>query len=137
LFEIPPLLRCGRNDTSRKTHREHNSDPFRYFLPIEGCRSVIVLGTPSPQEALSMNTAEYTENRNEMLSKMTNIAKEVEKRIKKDGYNKFLHGGVSHVQTHCHLVPVVAGFTRLIFVVKNPKYEYVLFLDSPHPPIHP
>ena len=52
---------------------------------LEGCRSVIVLGSSFPQKVLK-NTALYTENRNAMLTKMTNIAKEVAKRIKADGY---------------------------------------------------
>ena len=52
---------------------------------LEGCLSVIVLGAPSPQEVLK-NTVDYTASRNEMLSKMTDIAKKVEKQIKADGH---------------------------------------------------
>ena len=52
---------------------------------LEGCLSVIVLGASFPQEVLH-NTAEYTQNRNAMLTKMTAMAKEVAKRIKSDGY---------------------------------------------------
>jgi len=53
---------------------------------LEGCRSVIVLGVPFPPEALSLSAPEYTEMRNAILTKMTGIAKDVEKRIKADGY---------------------------------------------------
>ena len=42
---------------------------------LNGCCSVIVLGAPFPQEALSKNTVEYTEIRNEMVKKMDAIAK--------------------------------------------------------------
>ena len=52
---------------------------------LEGCRSVIVLGTTFPHEVLN-NTVEYTASRNAMLTKMTDIAKEVAKRVKADGY---------------------------------------------------
>ena len=53
---------------------------------LEGCRSVIVLGVPFPPEALSLSAPEYTEMRNAILTKMTGIAKAMEKRIKADGY---------------------------------------------------
>ena len=53
---------------------------------LEGCRSVIVLGVPFPPEALSLPAPEYTAMRNEILAKMTAIAKTLEKRIKADGH---------------------------------------------------
>ena len=52
---------------------------------LEGCLSVIVLGAPSPKEVLR-DTVEYTANRNAMLAKMSEMAKETAKRIKADGY---------------------------------------------------
>jgi len=49
------------------------------------CRSVIVLGaTFSPEVFEDIDT--YTASRNEMVSAMTNMAKEMAKRIKADGY---------------------------------------------------
>ena len=59
-------------------------DGFKPADVLEGCLSVIVLGAPFPPETLS-SVAEYTETRNAMLTKMTGIAKAVEKRIKADG----------------------------------------------------
>jgi len=59
---------------------------FRPTDVLEGCLSVIVLGTPFAPEALTMAPPEYTELRNAMLTKMTDIAKTVAKRIKADGY---------------------------------------------------
>jgi len=53
---------------------------------LEGCLSVVVLGTPFPQEALLKTTVEYTEIRNAILEKMNDIAKDVAKRINQDGY---------------------------------------------------
>ena len=52
---------------------------------MEGCISVIVLGVSSPQEALC-DTTVYTASRNEMLTKVTGIAKKVAKQIKRDGF---------------------------------------------------
>jgi epoxyqueuosine reductase QueG len=61
-------------------------DGFKPAEVLEGCQSVIVLGSPFPKEALTMNSSEYTELRNASLTKMTDIAKEVAKQIKRDGY---------------------------------------------------
>jgi len=58
---------------------------FRPMDVMEECRSVIVLGTPHPKEALG-NSVEYTAMRNAMLTKMTDMAKAVEKRIKAAGH---------------------------------------------------
>ena len=49
------------------------------------CRSVIVLGGTFPREVLS-DTATYTASRNAMLTKMTDMAKAVAKRVKAAGY---------------------------------------------------
>ncbi|MDR0767707.1 MAG: hypothetical protein LBE57_04635 [Methanosarcinales archaeon] len=61
-------------------------DGFKPTDILEDCLSVIVLGASFPQEALTMSPAEYTEIRNTMLVKVTDIAKEVTKRIKANGY---------------------------------------------------
>ena len=52
---------------------------------LEECQSVIVFGSTFPEETLE-NPIEYTKIRNEMIEKMTALAKEVAKRIKADGY---------------------------------------------------
>ncbi|MCL2494034.1 MAG: hypothetical protein FWE98_00070 [Oscillospiraceae bacterium] len=59
---------------------------FRPGDALEGCMSVIVLGVPFPPEALNMDAPAYTELRNAMLTRMTAIAKDLEKRIKADGH---------------------------------------------------
>lgn len=51
---------------------------------LEGCRSVVVLGVPFPREALDMDPPEYTALRNEILTRMTGIAKAVAKRMTKE-----------------------------------------------------
>jgi len=58
---------------------------FRPMDVLPECRSVAVLGAASAPEVLS-DIAEYTASRNAMLTGMTNIAKDMAKRIKADGY---------------------------------------------------
>lgn len=60
-------------------------DGFKPTDVLPECYSVIVLGATFPQEVLN-NTAQYTASRNAMLTKMTDMAKKVAKRIKADGY---------------------------------------------------
>jgi len=59
---------------------------FRPADIMEGCRSVIVFGSPFPREAILGDTAGYIDIRNAMNEKMSGIAKTVAKRIKSDGY---------------------------------------------------
>jgi len=60
-------------------------DGFKPSDNMEGCLSVIVLGATFPQEALK-NTVDYTASRNAMVNTMTNMAKEVAKRINAGGH---------------------------------------------------
>jgi len=69
-------------------------DGFKPSDKLEGCLSVVVLGTPIPQKALSMNLSEYTEIRNGMLKRMDNVAKEVAKQINSKGYKAVAIGGI-------------------------------------------
>ena len=69
-------------------------DGFKPSDKLEDCLSVVVLGTPFPPEALSVNLSEYTEIRNGMLKKMNNVAKEVAKQIKGRGYKVVAIGGI-------------------------------------------
>ena len=69
-------------------------DGFKPSDKLDGCLSVVVLGAPFPQEALSMNLSEYTEIRNGMLKRMDNVAKEVAKQINSKGYKAVVIGGI-------------------------------------------
>jgi len=60
---------------------------FKPADTLAGCLSVVVLGVPFPHESLRGSSAEYTEIRNAMLEKMNSAAKDVAKKIKKDGFN--------------------------------------------------
>jgi len=59
-------------------------DGFKPIDVLPECLSVIVLGAAFSPEVLN-DAAEYTASRNAMLTAMTNMAKEVAKRIKADG----------------------------------------------------
>jgi epoxyqueuosine reductase QueG len=107
---------------------------------LEGCLSVIVLGSPFPQEALTMSTAEYTEIRNAILTRMTGIAKEVEKRIKKDGYKakaisatggKFIggkHWGYISLKHAAELAGL--GLINRNYLLTNPQYGNLLWFSA-------
>ena len=60
-------------------------DGFRPADVLPGCVSVVVLGATFSAEVLN-DIAEYTASRNVMLTKMTDIAKQVAKRIKATGH---------------------------------------------------
>jgi len=61
---------------------------FRPTDVLEGCRSVIVLGTPFPREAILDDSVEYIDIRNEVNRKINDVAAKVGKFIKKEGYKK-------------------------------------------------
>ncbi|MCL1796323.1 MAG: 4Fe-4S binding protein [Clostridia bacterium] len=60
-------------------------DGFKPADVLPECISVVVLGAASQPEAFH-GIAEYTDNRNAMLTAMTNTAKEVAKRVKAGGW---------------------------------------------------
>ena len=62
---------------------------------LDGCLSVVVLGFPFPPEAILDASAEYIDIRNAVNNRINGIAKDVGKRIKKDGYNARDIGGMS------------------------------------------
>jgi epoxyqueuosine reductase QueG len=61
---------------------------------LEGCLSVVVMGTPFPKEAL-LKASIYTDVRNATLKKMDSVAKEVAKQIIRKGYKAIAVGGTS------------------------------------------
>lgn len=61
-------------------------DGFKPADALKGCLSVIVFGSPFPQEAILEDSVEYIDIRKMMNEKMNNIAKNVEKQIKNEGY---------------------------------------------------
>ena len=80
-------LNAGANIVGIAASKDFSLAPegFKPTDVLEGCLSVIVLGATFPQEVLN-STVKYTSSRNAMLTKMTNMAKEVAKQIKRDGF---------------------------------------------------
>jgi epoxyqueuosine reductase QueG len=115
-------------------------DGFKPSDNLEGCLSVIVLGVPFPQEALNMDAIKYTELRNAILTKMTNIAKEVEKRIRKDGYKakaisasggKFIEGKHYGFISLKHAAELAGlGIISRNYLLTNPQYGNLLWLSA-------
>ena len=106
---------------------------------LEGCLSVIVLGATFSKKVLG-NTVEYTASRNTMLTKMTNIAKEVEKRIKKDGHNakaisasggKTVDGRLyGHISLKHAAELAGLGHINRNYLLTNQKYGNLLWLSA-------
>lgn len=121
--------------------RDFNQAPdgFKPSDLLEDCRSVVVLGAPSPQEALA-NTVEYTANRNAMLTKMTSTAKEVAKRIKADGYKtkaisasggKMIDGKhYGHISLKHAAELAGIGLITRNYLLTNPQYGNLLWLSA-------
>jgi len=80
-------LNAGASIVGIAASKDFNLAPkgFRPVDVLEGCLSVIVLGVSFPKEVLCDVTT-YTASRNEILKKVTGMAKEVAKHIKHDGF---------------------------------------------------
>ena len=115
-------------------------DGFKPSDKLEGCLSVVVLGTPFPQEALSMNLSEYTEIRNGMLKKMDSVAKEVAKQINSKGYKSIAIGGIGgkyvNGKFYGHLslkhAAELAGLGTINrnYLLTNPEYGNLLWFSA-------
>ena len=114
-------------------------DGFKPSDLLEGCLSVIVLGAPSPGEALK-SIAEYTASRNAMLSKMTDIAKVVAKRIKAAGYKakpisapggKTIDGRLyGHISMKHAAELAGLGLISRNYLLTNPEYGNLLWFSA-------
>jgi len=132
---------AGANVVGIAASKDFSSAPqgFKPSDNLEGCISVIVLGAASPKEALK-NVAEYTANRNLMLSKMTAMAKEVEKRIKSDGYKakaisasggKFIDGKHFGNISLKHAAELAGlGLIGRNYLLTNPEYGNLLWFSA-------
>jgi len=68
---------------------------FRPTDIMKECVSVIVLGSAFPEDAFSKTPAEYIEIRNMTNRKISDIAEDMEKRIRKDGYKARSVSGIN------------------------------------------
>ena len=106
---------------------------------LEGCLSVVVLGSPFPQEALNSST-EYTEHRKVIIEKMTSMAKDVAKRIKKDGHKakeistiggKFIEGKhYGHISLKHAAELAGLGVIGRNYLLTNPEYGNLLWFSA-------
>jgi epoxyqueuosine reductase QueG len=114
-------------------------DGFKPSDNLESCLSVIVLGATFPKEVLN-NTVEYTASRNAMLNKMTDMAKEVEKRIKSDGHKakaisasggKTIDGKMyGHISLKHAAELAGLGIIARNYLLTNPEYGNLLWLSA-------
>jgi len=115
-------------------------DGFRPSDAMEGCRSVIVLGSPFPQEAILGNPVGYIDIRNEINARMKDIAKNVSKRIKDDGYKvKIVSGidgkwvdGMQHGSISLKHAAELAGlgFIGRNYLLINPEHGTLLWFNA-------
>jgi epoxyqueuosine reductase QueG len=77
--------------------KDFNQGPsgFKPTDALKECNSVIVLGYPFPQEAITDDSVEYIDVRKEINEKMNTIAKDLEKKIKSEGYKARAINGMS------------------------------------------
>ena len=106
---------------------------------LEGCLSVIVFGSPFSKEVLN-NTVDYTETRNIMLKKMTEIAEKVAKRIKTDGHKtkaisgsggKFIEGNhYGHISLKHAAELAGIGIIGRNYLLTNKEFGNLLWLSA-------
>jgi len=114
-------------------------DGFRPSDNLEGCRSVVVLGSPMPKEAFD-NVTDYTASRNAMVTKMTDIAKDVAKMINADGHKakaisgtggKTVDGKFSgHISLKHAAESAGIGFIGRNNLLLSPEYGTLLWLSA-------
>jgi len=116
-------------------------DGFKPNDVMDGCLSVIVLGASFPPEALSMEPPEYTGLRNAFLTKMTDIAKVVAKRITKESGcktkaisasgGKTLDGKLyGHISLKHAAELAGIGIIARNYLLTSPKYGNLLWLSA-------
>jgi epoxyqueuosine reductase QueG len=134
-------IEAGADIVGVASSKDFSSAPegFRPEDVLPGCLSVIVLGAVHPHDALG-SIPEYTAARNESLSKMTDIAKKVEKRIKAGGFaakaisasggktidgNHYGHISLKHAAELAGL-----GIITRNYLLTSPEYGNLLWLSA-------
>lgn len=114
-------------------------DGFKPSDNLDGCLSVIVLGASSRPEVLN-NTTEYTASRNAMLTKMTDMAKVVARRIEASGHKAkaiSASGGKTiddrlygHISLKHAAELAGLGFIGRNYLLTSPQYGNLLWLSA-------
>ncbi|MCL2687210.1 MAG: hypothetical protein FWE58_01580 [Methanobrevibacter sp.] len=112
---------------------------FKPTDALKGCLSVVVFGSPSPQEALE-TSAKYTESRKAMVEKMNGIAKNVAKQIKDNGYKtraikgfggKWVNGEQYGTISLKHAAELAGlGIIGKNYLLINPEYGSLLWFSA-------
>jgi len=107
---------------------------------LQNCNSVIVLGSPFPQEAILKSTVEYTEIRHGMVGKMDEIAETVAKQIKKEGYKVKVIKGLGGKYNNGHFYGHISlkhaaelaglGVISRNYLLTNPRYGNLLWFSA-------
>ena len=115
-------------------------DGFKPTDVMEECVSVIVLGSPLPQEAILNDPIGFIDIRNELSTKMTDVAKKVAKQIKSDGYRSHAISGMGGKMvdgmTHGHIslkhAAELAGLGVISknYLLTNPHYGNILWFSA-------
>jgi len=115
-------------------------DGFKPADALADCLSVVVLGTPFPQEALLKTSVEYTAIRNTMLEKMNTAAKNVANKIKREGYKtkavsgvggKYVNGKLYGTISLKHAAELAGlGVITRNYLLTNPEYGNLLWLSA-------
>ena len=134
-------LNAGASIVGIASSKDFCSAPegFRPSDNLEGCLSVIVLAAAMPKEHLN-NTVEYTASRNAMINKMTNMAKEVAKRLKTDGHKvkaisasggKTVDGKMyGHISLKHAAELAGLGLINRNYLLTNPEYGNLLWFSA-------
>ena len=134
-------LNAGASVVGIAASKDFGSAPegFKPSDNLEGCRSVVVLGAAFPQDDLN-STVEYTASRNAMLTKMTEMSKEVAKRIKAGGHKAKaisasggktvdgMHYGHISLKHAAELAGI--GLINRNYLLTNPQYGNLLWLSA-------
>ncbi|MCL1984561.1 MAG: hypothetical protein FWG58_04090 [Methanomassiliicoccaceae archaeon] len=115
-------------------------DGFRPVDVLEGCVSVIIMGYPFPRDAIINDTAEYITIRNGVNEKISNIAKDVAKRIRDEGYRTKVITGMggkwvnkeSHGLISLKHAAELAGLGTIgkNYLLTNPEYGNLLWFSA-------
>ena len=108
---------------------------------LEGCRSVIVLGAPVPQEAiLREDTTGFIDVRNETNKKLTDTAKAVAKKLKAEGHKakditgmsgKWVDGFTRGPISLKHAAQLAGlGVIGKNYLLTNPEYGNILWFNA-------